>query len=83
VPEVNSQYVLVPGVASAVIVRQFYLVITMGEAPKQSWWKIELPPFLNGLPAQEGIGLVINYVPDVGRVAHARIRDRSYVPACP
>ena len=33
-----------------------------------------------GLPTQEGIGLVVNDIPDVGRVACARVGDCDYVP---
>ena len=32
------------------------------------------------LPAQEGIGLVVNDIPDVGRVVRARIGDCDYIP---
>lgn len=35
----------------------------------------------SGLPAQEGIGHVVNDIPDVGWVARSRIDDWDYVPA--
>jgi len=43
-----------------------------------------VPVALNNglLPAQERIGLSGKDIPDVGRVARARIGDRGYVPAC-
>ena len=34
------------------------------------------------LPAQEGVGLGIDNVPDIRRIAYARIGDCEYVPAC-
>jgi len=34
------------------------------------------------LPAQEGIGLVVNDVPDVRRISCLRIGDCDYVPHC-
>jgi hypothetical protein len=38
---------------------------------------------LDRLPAQEGIGHIINDIPDISGVACARIGDCDYVPACP
>ena len=36
-------------------------------------------PFLQ-LPAQEGIGLVVNDIPNICGVAYARIGDCDYIP---
>jgi hypothetical protein len=48
---------------------------------KQYWWKIKLPLFYE-LPAQEGIGHVVNDIPDVGGVSLVP-SDCDYVPPCP
>ena len=37
---------------------------------------------LYGLPAQEGIGLFINDIPDIGRIGLAK-SDGDYPPVCP
>jgi hypothetical protein len=44
--EVNTWWTLLPGVASSVIVRHFFCRCKSGFiGTKQSWQKIELPPF--------------------------------------
>ena len=48
---------------------------------KQSWRRVGLSPFLKRLPAQERIGDVIYYIPDVGRLSLVQ-SNRDYVPAC-
>jgi len=42
-----------------------------------------IAPILDRLPAQEGIGLIINDVPNVERLACTRVGDCDYIPACP
>jgi len=42
-----------------------------------------IAPILDRLPVQEGIGLFVNDIPGVERVALARIGDRDYVPHHP
>jgi hypothetical protein len=36
----------------------------------------------NGLLAWEGISRVMNDVPDIRRVARARLKDCAYIPTC-
>ena len=72
-----------PGAASFVIGGTFILSRRVPIYRDEAIWvENRIALILNRLPAQEWIGHVINDIPDVGRVARARIRDRSYVPAC-
>ena len=43
---------------------------------------IQAPVVLNGLPAQEGIGLAVNDIPGVGGIGHAG-SNPTYVPRHP
>jgi len=75
---------LLPGVAYSVIVGTFLLSLRVPIYRDEAILvENRIAPILNRLPTQEGIGHVVNDIPDVGSVAHAGIGDCDYVPACP
>jgi hypothetical protein len=78
-----SNVIWLSGEVSTVIMGQLRFIIA-GLAKPVEAISLENPivPILNGLPAQERIGRVINDVPDIGGVALAKTADPDYVPAC-
>jgi hypothetical protein len=56
----------------------FILPLGQGDMPGPTTC---LPRTGSQLPAQEGVGLPINDIPYIGRIANVRIGDCDYVPA--